>query len=226
MAVTPSFDQRVWRDPRYCRFDVSWFRWQDDLILSRTIGAFWPDGTPASTRFAAEVNAGQEIPEPPPPTILRADGPDHQWSQPRDLFRTSQGLFIVSDRFRRLLEQFDLGDTRFFPMTGIRRFDGQPYPDPFHLIQIRSRKDSLLAEACYLDDYYAQEARGPAPASLVLGGGPLPDFRKIFCPPLPRTLGLGRGGSVAGGPPAVGDRLSLGTPQRGDVQGADQAPFA
>lgn len=64
-----------------------------------------------------------------------------------DFFGILGGFDMVSERFKELLEQFDIGETRFIPATIYEKNRKAPVPGRFYYLNVVSQKRAVDVEA-------------------------------------------------------------------------------
>lgn len=72
--------------------------------------------------------------------------PDRKNTQPPDAFMIRDGYILVSGRLKVLLEQFDLGDIQFVPVTILKKNRKDAYDGSFFFINILEKKTAIVPD--------------------------------------------------------------------------------
>lgn len=125
----------------------------------------------------ARYRAGRRFDTGDFPDPVHTDtGPDIRNKQPPDAFMIRGGYILVSGRFKALLEQFDLGDIQFAPVTILKRNRKEAYEGAFFFINILEKKTAIVPEQSGMLGYRGEIDLGWRPfyetkAGLHLGSG-------------------------------------------------------
>ena len=137
---------RIWAVPIY-HYDRN--RKHLDFLIKRD-GSDTADDKLVAIR--ADI-ANRQIPEGYVPAAIffeRGYNTSKHKESLRDMFSLMGGFTIVSDKMKRLLEQFDLGDSQFFKVDLLDADKVTKRGGEWYLLNLVSRKDTIVPEECEL----------------------------------------------------------------------------